>query len=336
MPGLTSSSKEVSTPDDPSDVSTSTRSASSVGRVSFVPSAAGGHRDRDRGVQVAAVPVERGVVRDVDLDVEVAGRSAARADLALLGQLDAGAGVDARRDLDGQGAARADAAVTGALPARVGDDRAEAAAGRTRPQRADLTEERPLHVGHLAGAATRLARDRVRARGRTFAVAGRADDGGVDLELARDTERRLGQVDLEPDQRVLPAPHPGPRSAGGAARPRLAAEERVHDVGEREPGALAEAAHPAEDVAALVVRRLLLRVGEDLVGQADLLEPLLGLRVGVHVGVQLPRQPAVGLLDRLGVRVARHAEHRVGVLAHQQSFGQSVMGAHASSRMRET
>ena len=110
--------------------------------------------------------------------------------------------------------------------------------------------------------------------------------GGVDLELAGDAERRLGELDLDPDQRVLAAAYARPRARGpGRAARRPAAEEGVHDVGEREPGALAEAAGAAERVAAAVVRRPLLRVGEHLVGARDLLEPLLRLRVGVDVGV---------------------------------------------------
>ena len=54
-------------------------------------------------------------------------------------------------------------------------------------------------------------------------------------------------------------------SAGGAAGTRLAAEEGVHDVGEREAGALAEAG-TAERVAAAVVGGPLLRVAQHLVG----------------------------------------------------------------------
>src|SRR5690242_21302039 len=46
----------------------------------------------------------------------------------------------------------------------------------------------------------------------------------------------------------------------------------------------------AEGVATAVERRPLLRVGEDLVGVRDLLEPVLGDRVGVDVGVVLPGQ----------------------------------------------
>ena len=50
-------------------------------------------------MQVVAAPLEDRVRALDDLDVEVAGRAAAGADLALAGELDAGAGVHAGRDL---------------------------------------------------------------------------------------------------------------------------------------------------------------------------------------------------------------------------------------------
>ena len=106
------------------------------------------------------------------------------------------------------------------------------------PQRADLAEERALHVLHLAAAVAGLAGDRARPLGRAAAVADRAQHRGVDLELTRDAERGLGELDLEPDQGVLAAP--GARTRAAALRRRAgAAEEGVHDVGEREARALA-------------------------------------------------------------------------------------------------
>jgi hypothetical protein len=112
-----------------------------------------------------------------------------------------------------------------------------------------------------------------------------------------------------------------------AATGRTAPEERVHDVGEGEALALAEARRAtAERVAAAVVRRPLLRVGEHLVGTRDLLEPLLGLGVRVDVRVQLAGEASIGLLDRGGVGVAGDSEQVVEVLAH----------CCPSSRIRET
>jgi hypothetical protein len=67
-----------------------------------------------------------------------------------------------------------------------------------------------------------------------------------------------------------------------------------------------------------VVLTALLRIGEDVVGVRDLLEPLLGGRViGVGVRVVLARQRPVGLLDGLVVRRFRDAEDRVEVLVVQ-------------------
>ena len=77
------------------------------------------------------------------------------------------------------------------------------------------------------------------------------------------------------------------------------------------PKPRAEAAAGRERVAAEVVQLALLRVGEHLVGLGDLLEALLLVRV--HVRVQLAGQPPVGLLDLLGRRVPRDAEHGVVV-----------------------
>ena len=67
------------------------------------------------------MPLEELVPGDVDLDVEVACRSAARSDLALAGQLDPGAGVDPGRDLDRDRATGPDPAVADWLPPAVND-----------------------------------------------------------------------------------------------------------------------------------------------------------------------------------------------------------------------
>jgi hypothetical protein len=100
---------------------------------------------------------EHGVLGDVHLDVEVAGRASAGTDLALPRQLHAGAGVDPGGDLDRDRAAGAHATLAGALAAGFGDDRPVAAAGGTRAHGADLAEEGALHLVHLAPAVAGLA-----------------------------------------------------------------------------------------------------------------------------------------------------------------------------------
>src|SRR4051812_16397692 len=190
-----------------------------------------GHRQPHGGVQVVPAADEGLVRREHDLDVEVAGRPVARADLTLAGELDAGAGVDTGRDLDREVAPRAHASLARALDARVGDHGAVPLAGGARAGGHHRAEERALRGVHLAAAAADVAPPGAGARLGALAVAGGAADGGVDRDLPLAAEDGLGEVDLHPDERVLAAPLPRARTTLGAA---LAPEEGVHDVGERE------------------------------------------------------------------------------------------------------
>src|SRR5215471_8989357 len=282
------------------------------------PEGGGHHRDRDRAVEIVALALEDRVRPLDDLKEQVAGRPATGADLPLARELDVRPVLDARRDPDLDGAAGAYPAVRVALGAWPPDDGAVAAAGRTRPGGHHLAEEGPGDLAYLAPAGAHVAGLGVGPGRGALARAGRADHGGVHHQLPGRPERAFGQVEIDPDGGVA-AP------AGAAARPpraRAGAEERVHDVAEREPGA--EPARrawpgpgPGERIGAQVVHLPLLRVGEHLVGLRDLLEPLLGLRVRVDVRVQLPGEPSVGLLDLVGARVAADAEYPV-VVVHDQ------------------
>src|SRR5690606_41253325 len=100
-----------------------------------------------------AIALEDRVLAHRDLDVEVARRSAGHAGLALAGQADAVAVVDAGRDLHLQHLLLADATVAGAVAAGAGDHLATAAAGRTGLLHG---EDAALHA-HLAAAAAGLA-----------------------------------------------------------------------------------------------------------------------------------------------------------------------------------
>jgi hypothetical protein len=71
-----------------------------------------------------------------------------------------------------------------------------------------------------------------------------------------------------------------------------------------------------EGVGAHVVHLPLAGVGENLVGLGDLLEPLLGLRIRIDVGMQFPGQPTVGLLDLFGIGVSPDPEDAVVIVRH--------------------
>src|SRR5690606_14277423 len=60
----------------------------------------GRHAHRHATIEVGAVALEERVVAHFDEDVEIAGRPAAQACLALAREADAGAGLDARRNID--------------------------------------------------------------------------------------------------------------------------------------------------------------------------------------------------------------------------------------------
>ena len=87
------------------------------------------HRDRHAAMQVGAVALEERVRLERQENVEVARRPAAHARLALAGEADAGAVLDAGRHVDRERALARDAAGAGAVRARIVDDLAAALAG---------------------------------------------------------------------------------------------------------------------------------------------------------------------------------------------------------------
>src|SRR5438552_3517191 len=115
-----------------------------------------GHVDLEVGLAAAAVELRRLDTRD---DVEVPGRTAAVAGLALAAQLDSRAVLHARRNLDPEPARAALAARPPAVRARVLDDRPVAAAARARLRE----REQPLRPGDDAASGALRADRRHRA-----------------------------------------------------------------------------------------------------------------------------------------------------------------------------
>ena len=108
---------------------------------------------------------------------------------------------------------------------------------------------------------------------------------------------------LNPPGPARPAPAPAPAPARAPAR------ARRHVSGIDVLGNLAEVAPEG------VVPAPRLRIGQDVVGLGDVLEPVLGPRVVVDVRVVGAGQLAVGALDVLLAGVPRHAQDLVEVLA---------------------
>src|SRR5699024_10049835 len=114
------------------------------------------------------------------------------------------------------------------------DDRAVATARRAGLRGADVADEGSLHRGDLAVPVAGVAGLRGGVTLATVAVAPRAQHYGVDLDRLGGTEGGLGEGELDPYQRVLAAPHPGPWSAPGRAA--ALPEHRPDQVGEVEAG----------------------------------------------------------------------------------------------------
>src|SRR5690348_8041864 len=128
----------------------------------------GHHRDRHRAVQVVALPLEDGVRALDDLEEQVARRTAARADLALAGQLDVRAVLDAGRDPHLDRPPGPHPAVAVALRAGPDQHGAVPAAAGADPGHHDLADKGTGHLADFAATAADVAGLRVRARRRAL------------------------------------------------------------------------------------------------------------------------------------------------------------------------
>ena len=182
--------------------------------------------------------------------------------------------------------------------ARVVDDLAAPLTCGTRA----LDGEEALARPHLAvsGAGGTGARPRSRVCPR--AAARRAGDAGRDDDLRRLAGEGLGQRDVHVVAQVGAAL--AARALASAAAAHELAEQIVEDVGHRRgevgPEAVAAPGPVERRVAHVIVGRALLRVLEDVVGLAQLLELLLGVLVAaVGVGVAVLGKPAIRRLQVL-------------------------------------
>src|SRR5262249_29365736 len=157
----------------------------------------------------------------VNLDVQIAGRTAAGADLALGGQPHPHAVADARGNLDIDLAARPDPAVAATPEAGVQDDYADSPAGGARPRCQHLAEQRALYRLASAWPAAGFAGHGAGAIAGALALALVAQHRGVDGDLLGHAGRALLELQPQAQQRVGARPHP----PGGSPRGRSAAEE---------------------------------------------------------------------------------------------------------------
>ena len=134
-------------------------------------------------------------------------------------------------------------------------------------------------------------------------VAAARGEGPVRLSPARAPPEEVGEDVAEAEVVAGPAAAGAPAERPGSARVRALEAAAGLAVG--------------VDLAAVVLLALH-RIADDVVGGGDLLEPLLGggLVDRIEIGMQLLGQLAIGAANLFVRRVARHAQHLVGVLGH--------------------
>src|SRR5258708_3253186 len=267
--------------------------------------------DRHLAVQIVPVALEDPVGLEVDHSVEIARRTAIHAGLALAGQADAIALIDARGNLHRQGLVLLDAPGAAAGRAGVGHHLAGAVAGGTRL----LDREEALRQPHRPRAVAGVAGLGLRAGLRAGALAGLARFHRGDADLGRGAPRGLLEGDLQVVAQV------GAAEDGGTAAALAAAENVAEDVAEgfreaAEPFLPGTRAHLRiyPRVAIGVVGAALLGVTEALVGFLRLLQLLLpALPVRIPIRMVLHRELPVRLLDLLLGGVLVQSDHFIVV-----------------------
>src|SRR5229473_5006811 len=152
-----------------------------------------GKAHRHLAGEMAAFPLEDGVLANPDFDIQVAGGTAVSARLTLAVQADPVTGIDPRGHRHRQRLLLAHAALAVAGIAGIADDLAAALAART----GLLDGKNGLLHPHLPLAVAGIAGLRNRALGRTRSLAGLALGERRNLDLGFGTEYRLLEVELQ-------------------------------------------------------------------------------------------------------------------------------------------
>src|SRR5690625_611800 len=256
----------------------------------------GGHRYRHPAKEVGAFVLEEAMRGDVQDDVEVTGRAAALAGLALAGEANARTVFHACRNVDLKGLLSMHASGTVTALAGRFDDLALAPA----PGTGAFDGKEPLLHAHAASTLTGRAADRMRARLGAAATTAFAADPGRDANL-----RLLAVVGfVQGDIHVVAEVRPG-RRAAAARTAHDVPEHLVEDIGkagevEAAGSATATACAINARMPETVIGRAHLRVLQDTVGLVDFLESLFGFRIArIPIRVIFHGQLAVSLLEFL-------------------------------------
>ena len=234
---------------------------------------------------------------------QIAVGAAVLAGMALTAQGNGLAVVDAGRDVDLHGLALACASAAVTVGTGLMDDFARPAALAADSLGLHHAKGRALRLRYRA-AAVAVGADLRRCAGRTAAaLTGGALLAALNGDLLLAAESRFNKVHRHAHANTLaPLRAIAPALTAAAKAAAEKAAENIAQIAEIKAACAISAACPVIGIhagkAELVIARLLVGIGEHLVGLVDLLELLLGLLIaGVHVRMVLAGQLFIGSFD---------------------------------------
>src|SRR5471030_714070 len=275
-----------------------------------------GERNRHLAMQVVAVAFEHRMLLDVNLDVQIAARTAVDARLAVTRRANPHAVVNTRWNLHFQRLRFLHLARAVAMSARLRN----VAAGSVTLRASLLDAEKALRHAHGALSLTRRTGFRLGAGLRARALANLTIYPARHANLRVVAVRRLLQRDFHAVAQIRAAINLRTRAPAAGSRPtagRLAedvAENIAERVSETAKTLLTCTGHVRIDagMAVLIVSRALLRIREHFIGLFGLLETRFRILViRIAVGVMLHRKLAISLLDFVVARILRDAHNLV-------------------------
>ncbi len=275
------------------------------------------HADRHAAIKIRTLALEHGMRLEGQENIEIAGRAAAHAGLALTGEANARAILNASGNVHFERSLAREAAGAAASGTRRFDYRAATLAGGT----GTLDGKETLCMTNAAGARACAALDRFGTRLRAGAGAGLAGHVGRKADLCGLAAIRFVERNFQIIAQI------GAALAARAAAAAAHAEQIVEDVGKGRSEIAAEAVRMRiaggaieSGVPKAIIGCAFLFVLKDVVGFVDLLELLLAaLIAGIAVRVPLHGELAVGGLDLFVAAAARNAQDFV-VIALRHGF----------------
>lgn len=279
-------------------------------------------RNRDIADQILAIPLEKWMAGDVDLDKDVPRRPAVVAGFAFSTESKQHSRVDARRNRDVLGKRFLSPSVSVAVFTLLPNHRPFTAAGRA----GGLHSKEALGLNNVSGSTAIVTFVGFRPRSGSRPCTGFAEFGPVKFDRLRAALRRLQQVDIDPRFDAFSLDRPASAATAppaSKAEPFKEITEYVEDVIDVVKAGSTTGSTSNTVVSETVVTGTLFIIAENVVGLRGFLETLDGgLVTRIAIRVVFDGQLLESFFDFIGRSITRHAEHFVVVAlsGHDQAF----------------